>query len=90
MLTGCALFQEAEVIYLNKAKRHHDTQADVRRQLGAPKFTHTLSNGETIWRYRIWTNTGGDLNGPGTSYCDQYDLRFDQKEILRDWVRQGC
>jgi hypothetical protein len=48
-------------------------------------FTKPLSNGETVWLYQIWTNTGGDLNGPGTSYCDQYSLRFDRHATLREW-----
>jgi hypothetical protein len=90
ILTGCALFQEPEVIYLNKAKARHDSQSDVRRQLGAPKFTHSVPTGETVWRYDIWTNTGGDLNGPGTSYCNQYDLQFDRHETLRDWTKGSC
>lgn len=90
MLAGCALFQAEEVTYLKEAERLHATQTDVKRRLGAPKFSHSLSSGETMWRYHIRTNTGGDLNGPGTSYCDQYDLRFDQKKILREWTRQAC
>lgn len=90
MLAGCALFQEEEVIYLNKAKRLHATQAEVKRRLGIPDVTQSLSNGETMWRYQIWTNTGGDLNGPGESYCDQYSLRFDRQATLREWTHQGC
>lgn len=90
ILTGCALFQEEEVVYLKKAMNLHATQADVRRQLGNPDSTQSLSSGETMWRYQIWTNTGGDLNGPGVSYCDQYALHFDQKGTLRGWIHQDC
>ena len=43
-----------------------------------------------VWLYHIWTNTGGDLNGPGTTFCDQYSLRFDREAILREWKHQGC
>lgn len=89
-LTGCALFQDEEVIYLNAAKENHATQADIKRRFGAPKFSGSLSNGESVWRYEIWTTTVGDLNGPGRSYCDQYDLRFDKNDILRDWTHRTC
>lgn len=90
VLAGCALFEEQEVIYLNKALTVHATQADVKRRLGAPRDTESLPNAETLWRYQIWTNTGGDLNGPGESYCDQYSLRFDRQTILRGWTHSDC
>ena len=90
MLTGCALIQSEEVTYLKDAKMRHATQAEVKQRLGAPKMVAPLSTGETAWRYQIWTNTGGDLNGPGRSYCDQYDLRFDSDNILRDWTHGAC
>ena len=89
MVAGCATLQQEEVIYLTEAKRLHASQAQVKRRLGVPKFAHSLSSGETIWRSNLDEHRG-DLNGPGTSYCDQYDLRCDQKEILRDWTRHGC
>ena len=90
MLAGCALFQSEEVIYLKDAKMRHATQAEIKQRLGVPKLVGPLSTGETAWRYQIWTNTGGDLNGPGRSYCDQYDLRFGSDNILRDWTHQAC
>jgi len=89
-LTGCALFQEEEVTYLKEAEKLHATQDEVKRRLGTPRVTKSIANGETVWLYQIWTNTGGDLNGPGTSYCDQYSLRFDRQAILREWKHQGC
>lgn len=90
VLAGCALFEEEEVIYLNRATKLHATQADVKRRLGVPKDTQSLPNAETLWRYQIWTNTGGDLNGPGESYCDQYSLHFDRQALLRDWTHGDC
>lgn len=90
VLAGCALFEEEEVIYLKKAQRLHATQAEVKRRLGVPKVTQSLSNGETLWRYQTWTNTGGDLNGPGETYCDQYSLRFDGQATLREWTHDDC
>jgi hypothetical protein len=89
-LTGCGLFQEEEVVYLKKAMTSHATQDDVKRRLGIPQAARWLPNGETAWTYQVWTNTGGDLNGPGESYCDEYRLRFDRDAILRDWTHQGC
>jgi hypothetical protein len=89
-LTGCALFQEEEVTYLKEAEQLHATQDEVKRRLGTPRVTKSIANGETVWLYQIWTNTGGDLNGPGTSYCDQYSLRFDRQATLREWKHQGC
>ena len=89
LLAGCALFEEEEVIYLKKAVALHVTQAEVKQRLGMPRFTQSLPNGETLWRYQIRTNTGGDLNGPGESYCNQYTLRFDRQAILREWTHDG-
>ncbi|BFU94091.1 MAG: hypothetical protein NTNFB02_08130 [Nitrospira sp.] len=90
LLAGCALFEEEEVIYLKKAQRIHATQSEVKRRLGVPKVAQSLSNGETMWSYQVWTNTGGDLNGPGESYCDQYRLRFDRQATLREWTHDDC
>lgn len=90
LVIGCALFQEEEVVYLTEAERLHAGQDEVRRRLGVPGFMQLLSTGEMLWSYRIWTNTGGDLNGPGTSYCDRYDLWFDRQATLRRWTRQDC
>lgn len=89
-LTGCTLFDEQEVIYLKEAEKLHETQNEVQRRLGLPHFTKLLPNGQTVWLYQIWTNTGGDLNGPGTSYCDLYRLRFDQQATLREWRHHSC
>ncbi|MDF0643812.1 MAG: hypothetical protein P0111_07245 [Nitrospira sp.] len=90
VLAGCVLFEEEEVIYLNKAMEIHATQAEVKRRLGVPKDTQSLPNGETLWKYQVWTNTGGDLNGPGESYCDEYSLRFDRQAALREWTHHDC
>lgn len=53
MVAGCAMFQQEEVIYLTEAKRLHATQAQVKRRLGVPKFAHSLSSGETIWKSNL-------------------------------------
>jgi hypothetical protein len=87
---GCALFEEEEVIYLKKALKAHATEAEIKRRLRVPKDSQSLPNGELLWKYQIWTNTGGDLNGPGQSYCDQYNLRFDRQGTLRDWTHEDC
>ncbi len=90
LMMGCSLFQEEEVIYLTEAERLHVGQGEVRQRLGVPDVTQSLATGEILWTYRIWTNTGGDLNGPGTSYCDRYDLWFDRQATLRRWTHQAC
>ena len=72
ILAGCALFEEQEVIYLKKAMTLHATQADIKHELGKPRSIEPLPNGETLWRYKIRKNTGGDLNGPGDTYCKRY------------------
>ena len=89
-LTGCTLFSAQEVIQLKEAVRLHETQDDVRRRLGRPHFTKLLPDGQTVWLYQVWTNTGGDLNGPGTRYCDLYRLLFDEKATLREWRHEDC
>jgi hypothetical protein len=89
VLAGCALFEEQEVIYLQKAMCLHATQVDIKRELGRPPSTERLPNGETLWRYEIRKNTGGDLNGPGDTYCKRYTLRFDRQAILREWTQDS-
>ena len=89
-LTGCTLFSAQEVIQLKEAVKLHETQAEVQRRLGRPHFTKLLPNGQTVWVYQVWTNTGGDLNGPGTRYCDLYRLLFDEKATLREWRHHSC
>ena len=89
-LGGCGLFQQEEVVYLKEAEKLHATQDEVKRRLGNPRVTKALPNGDMVWLYHIWTNTGGDLNGPSTTFCDQYSLRFDREAILREWKHQGC
>jgi hypothetical protein len=71
MVAGCAMFRQEEVIHLTEAKRLHATQAHVKRRLGVPKFAHFLSRGD-LEISNLDEHTDGDLNGPGTSYCDQY------------------
>ena len=89
ILAGCALFEEQEVIYLKKAMTLHATQADIKQELGRPRSTEPLPNGETLWRYKIRNYTGGDLNGPGDTYCKRYTLRFDRQSILREWTQES-
>jgi hypothetical protein len=89
ILAGCALFEEQEVIYLKKAMTLHATQVDIKHELGKPRSIEPLPNGETLWRYKIRKNTGGDLNGPGDTYCKRYTLRFDRQSILREWTQDS-
>lgn len=89
-LTGCTLFSAQEVIHLKEAVRLHETQDEVQRRLGRPHFTKPLPNGQMVWVYQVWTNTGEDLNGPRTRYCDLYRLLFDERAILRQWRHHSC
>ena len=88
--TGCELFMAKETIYLRSAQ-DRATQAEVRQQLGSPKFQATTPSGDTLWVYRVWAIEPGGQNIYVTmgSWCDEYVLAFDKQGILRRWTHQS-
>jgi hypothetical protein len=90
---GCLLFLSKETRYLRSAT-DRASQEDVRRYLGPPAHV-TSKTGETLWVYRIRNYVEGGNNAwtmVGTWWCDEYVLRFDDREILRHWTHtsQRC
>lgn len=75
------------VEYLEEATGHA-TQDEVAKRLGPPLSERTLTNGEAVWYYRYM---GADYTiDTGSTWCREYILTFDEKKVLRNWVRQKC
>lgn len=89
LLTACALFQSWQTVYLKKAV-NRATKADVIKRMGTPRESSTVNTGGSLLLYRFKEFQAGDLNGPGRWWCEDYQLRFDQEEILRQWSENDC
>jgi len=89
LLTACALFQSWQTVYLKKAV-NRATKADVIKRMGAPRASSTVNTGGSLLLYRFKEFQAGDLNGPGRWWCEDYQLRFDQEEMLRQWSENDC
>jgi hypothetical protein len=88
-LTACAWFQSWQTVYLKHAV-NHATKEEVIQRMGAPRESRTVSTGSSFLLYRVKEFQAGDLNGPGRWWCDDYQLRFDQEQILRQWSVNDC
>ena len=86
---GCVLFQSWQTTYLKKAV-NHATKDEVIQRMGAPRESSTANTGGSVLLYRFKEFQAGDLNGPGRWWCEDYQLRFDEKEILRGWNERDC
>jgi len=89
LLTACGLFQSWQTIYLKQAV-NHATKEEVIQRMGAPRESRKANAGGSFLFYRVKEFQAGDLNGPGRWWCDDYQLRFDQEEILRQWSKSDC
>jgi hypothetical protein len=89
LLTSCALFQSWQTVYLKKAV-NRATKADVIKRMGTPRESSTVNTGGSLLLYRFKEFQAGDLNGPGRWWCEDYQLQFDQEEILRQWSQNDC
>ena len=59
----------------------------VKLQMGPPDEVKKKNDGGEEWRYREY-QPNYPAETPGT--CSEYILRFDQKQVLRDWKRKDC
>lgn len=87
---GCTVFVPKETLYLESAQ-DRATQDEVRRKLGAPKFTATTAAGDPVWVYQVYwqdTTSQNSWGAPGT-WCDEYVLTFNRKGILRNWTHKS-
>ncbi len=89
LLTACGLFQSWQARYLKNAV-NHGTKGEIIRRMGPPRQTSALSGGDSLLLYQFKEFQDGDLNGPGRWWCEEYRLRFDRDEILRQWTENGC
>jgi hypothetical protein len=88
--TGCGLFLDKEVLFLQRAQ-DRATQQQVRDHLGPPLWTVTRPTGDTVWVYQIMQREKGgnnilDIIG---FWCDEYVLTFDEGEVLRHWEHKS-
>lgn len=88
-MTGCALFQDWQVTYLQKAKGSA-SEAEVRHHLGKPRTIHARDRGWVAWQYHFWTHVAGDINRGPEAWCDEYWLLFDERGTLRAWTHSRC
>lgn len=89
LLTACAWFESWQTVYLKHAV-HHATKEEVIRRMGAPRESSALNSGGSLLLYRFKEFQAGDLNGPGRWWCEDYQLRFDQEQILQQWNENDC
>jgi hypothetical protein len=69
------------------------TEDEVRDRFGVPVLIKTFDDQSARWTYRYevkssWIGRRGDMVG-GTP-CIEYELTFDQREMLQSWVRRPC
>jgi hypothetical protein len=86
---GCVLFQSRQTIYLKKAV-NHATKDEVIQHMGTPRESSKANTEGSLLLYRFKEFQAGDLNGPGRWWCEDYQLRFDEEEILRQWSERDC
>lgn len=88
-LSGCTTRLSRQSQYLNEVSGRA-SQDEVAQRLGAPNGTYTLKSGGQVWSYDdcYGSVSGRDGRVSGGMNCDKYVLTFDEKGILRHWVRQ--
>lgn len=69
------------------------TEDDVRNRFGVPVSIKTFEDQSANWTYRYevktsWLGRRGDMVGGAP--CIEYELTFDQQEVLAHWVRRPC
>lgn len=95
-LTSCASWQAK---YLKEAT-NQATMEEVENHLGRPRSAWDLRTDESLWTYQSGVPSGTDsggitIVGPGwvvgrRSDCTGYVMLFDQRKVLRAWMRQLC
>jgi len=82
-LTGCATLPD-DYFKQNVGKA---TQAEVTARLGSPDHRYAMENGESKWVYIIHVSTATYLTYANTDaeVCYNYDLIFDDKQVLKTW-----
>lgn len=89
-MAGCSLFTPKETLYLQSAQ-DRATQGDVQQNLGSPRQVSTMPTGESKWVYEVREVEPGAQNSWASagSWCDEYVLTFDSKNILRNWTHKS-
>ncbi|MGQ0810951.1 MAG: hypothetical protein ACT4OO_06980 [Nitrospiraceae bacterium] len=68
------------------------TQRDVAEDLGPPSRKQALDNGQSMWTYKEYSSEESRTSSttdPGQE-CHEYDLTFDESDMLRSWVKRDC
>jgi hypothetical protein len=78
--------------YLVKAQ-DQAKEEEIRDRLGVPYAIKTFKDRTTSWIYRYEVKHSliqrrGDMIGGAP--CMEYELTFDEQEVLRAWVRRPC
>ncbi len=84
VIAACSHFQSKEAAYLDSAKGH-TTQTEVRQALGAPKAVRKGMEGEGLWVYEFREQQAGNRYTPPGTWCEEYQLTFDDKAVLQTW-----
>jgi hypothetical protein len=89
-LAACSLVTPKESRYL-KSAQDRATQDEVRQQLGTPRSATATPAGETVLVYEVREIEAGSQNTWATagSWCDEYVLRFDSQQVLRQWTHKS-
>ncbi len=66
---------------------------EIRDRFGVPHTIKTFNDRTTSWTYRYEVKHSligrrGDMMGGAP--CMEYELTFDEQEVLRAWVRRPC
>ncbi len=88
-LSSCTTRLSRQSQYLNEVSGRA-SQDEVAQHLGAPNNTYTLKSGGQVWSYDDCYGgvSGSDGRVTGGMSCVKFVLTFDEKGILRNWVRQ--
>lgn len=87
ILPACALIIPPECRYL-KTAQHHATMAEVQERLGTPLNQFDGSNG-AMWLYEVREEQPTHRGTPTGFWCDEYQVNFDSKGVLRDWTHRS-
>lgn len=90
IVSGCAVLEVKETQYL-KSVEGKASQAEVRKELGAPRVTTETPDGGSTWVYEVRQLEPGSQNSWAStgSWCDEYTLTFDKAGVLRQWTHHS-
>jgi hypothetical protein len=88
-LAGCAGTPEQPLVYLDQATGH-ETEDEVRAELGPPLMQVPGNQGATIWIYRYAGVSSAGTASINEVWCYEHALTFGRDKVLQKWHRQEC